>query len=156
MNLKEYLHYNPNTGIFTWIKLSSKYSRIKIGQKAGCNNGAGYICIEINNKNYKAHRLAWYLYYGTWPKGQIDHINGVKEDNRINNLRDVTSSTNSKNRTYHRKRELRPLLNIHYRKSKDFYEVIINNKYIGGSIDLNRAIQIRDNYLTTKSNTDTI
>ncbi len=45
----------------------------------------------------KAHRVAWVVYYGKWPKGQIDHINGDRADNRIGNLRDVNSSKNSRN-----------------------------------------------------------
>lgn len=156
MKIKDYLNYCPNTGNFTWVKKTSKSFTKKLGSIAGSDNGAGYIVIEFMKKSYKAHRLAWYYYYNQWPTGIIDHINGITNDNRIENLRDVTSSENSKNRLYHRDRTLKPLLNIHYRKSKDFYEVIINNKYIGGSIDLNTAIQIRNNYLTKESSGSTI
>lgn len=148
MNFKEYLNYDPITGKIIWIKRTSKSSRVAIGGSAGWDNGEGYICIEVNNIKYQAHRLAWYLYYGKWPKGQIDHINGIRDDNRVENLRDVTVSQNCFNRDYHRDNTIRPLLNIMYRKSKDFYEVIVKNKYIGGSKDINKAIIIRDKYLT--------
>jgi len=154
MKIKDYLNYCPNTGNFTWL-CDRGTNKVK-NKIAGSIHSDGYLTIQINGKSYKAHRLAWHYHYNKWPSGQIDHINGIKNDNRIENLRDVTSSENSKNRLYHRDRTLKPLLNIHYRKSKDFYEVIINNKYIGGSIDLNTAIQIRDNYLTKKSSGSTI
>lgn len=156
MKIKDYLKYDLITGNFIWVQKTSKSFTKPLGSIAGSDNGKGYIIIEFMGKSYKAHRLAWYYHYNKWPEGQIDHINGITNDNRIENLRDVTSSENSKNRLYHRDRTLKPLLNIHYRKSKNFYEVIINKKYIGGSINLNTAIQIRDNYLTKKSSGSTI
>jgi hypothetical protein len=156
MNFKEFLKYDPITGIITWIKKTSPFSRISIGDIAGWDNGDGYKCIEINGITYKEHRLAWFLYYNKWPENQIDHINGNKSDNRISNLRDVTVSKNNLNRDYHRNISLRPLLNIMYRKNKDFYEVIVKNKYIGGSKDLDKAIYLRDKYLTSLKNNDSL
>jgi len=52
----------------------------------------GYIIIKINRKDYQAHRLAWLYEYGNFPKQTIDHINRIKTDNRICNLRDVSQS----------------------------------------------------------------
>jgi len=102
MNFKEYLEYNSETGLITWIKSSAK--KIKIGQIAGSLNDKGYIKIILNRKNYQAHRLAWYLYYGSWPTNQIDHINGIKTDNKISNLRDVTNKQNNLNKKGHREK----------------------------------------------------
>ena len=157
MNIKEYLQYNKDTGEFTWIKKTSSKSRVKIGNVAGWEY-EGYIHIEFNNVKYKAHRLAWFYEYGEWVN-IIDHINGIRNDNRIENLRSVTSSENSLNRKYHRDNS-RELLNIYYRKSKGFYEVIFRrgqkNHYIGGSKNLNTAINIRNDYLTSININDNI
>jgi hypothetical protein len=92
--LKELLHYDPSSGVFTWIvpKRGTKISKI-----AGCIFDGGYRKIKIDGKDYKAHRLAWLYVYGNWPIGQIDHKNLVKDDNRICNLRDVTASQNQQN-----------------------------------------------------------
>lgn len=94
------LNYNPETGIFTWLKVKS--SRVKIGDIAGSLQYEGYHRVRIYNKEYLAHRLAWFYVYREWPKGQIDHINGIKNDNRIKNLRDVSHSINGQNQTKHR------------------------------------------------------
>lgn len=92
--LKEVLHYNELTGMFTW--LSSGTGRRPSGY-AGTTNKCGYSTIEVYRKSYKAHRLAWLYIYGVWPKDQIDHINGVKDDNSIINLREATNAENRKN-----------------------------------------------------------
>lgn len=96
--LIECLHYSPADGLFTWIAKPSSRSNIKVGDKAGVKNKRGYIVIQIDNKKYKAHRLAWLYNYGKFPDGVIDHINRDTSDNRIENLRDVTQSINLKNR----------------------------------------------------------
>lgn len=98
--LKELLHYDENTGIFTW--LVSKAKSIKIGDIAGKLQHTGYISIKINKKEYLAHRLVWLYIKGEWPKNQIDHINGIRDDNRIENLRNVTHRENHQNRIKHR------------------------------------------------------
>lgn len=92
--LREILHYEPETGVFRW-KISPSNS-VKVGCEAGrkCNH---YIQIRICNKVYYAHRLAWFYTHGHWPNGMIDHINLIKNDNRISNLRDVTAAVNSQN-----------------------------------------------------------
>lgn len=87
--LKDILHYDQGTGVFTWIKNSIV---------AGTVEKKGYIAIKINRKSYKAHRLAWLYIYGNFPKEQIDHLNGIKNDNCINNLREATASENMLNR----------------------------------------------------------
>jgi len=94
--LKKQLHYNPDTGDFTW--LVSNTNSIKIGDIAGCKeNGNSYTRIFVNKKSYKAHRLAWFYMTGEWPVTFIDHINGVKYDNKFNNLREATFIENQHN-----------------------------------------------------------
>lgn len=75
-----------------------KNQLVKIGQEVGYLHKTGYRFTEINGKSYGVHRLIWVLNHGDWPKGEIDHINGVRDDNRIENLRDVSRSENCLNR----------------------------------------------------------
>jgi hypothetical protein len=96
--LRELLHYDTETGIFTWIVSTSV--RVQVGDIAGCKNNEGYLQIKIDKRNHRAHRLAWLHTFGSWPTGQIDHINGQRSDNRIANLRSVTHSVNQQNRKF--------------------------------------------------------
>jgi hypothetical protein len=102
--LKEILNYNPDTGIFTWRVKPAR--NITAGDVAGTKKHYGYIEIGIHYKKHQAHRLAWMYVNGSMPKLQIDHINGATDDNRICNLRDVSSSTNSSNQQKHREGKL--------------------------------------------------
>ena len=101
-NLFQDLHYDPETGNFTWKRAGN--NRISVGQTAGHLNLCGYIKITIGRRQYAAHRLAWLAIYGTWPNKLIDHINGDRSDNRIVNLRLATAAQNIQNaRSYARK-----------------------------------------------------
>lgn len=93
--LRHLLHYNPDTGAFTWLVSNSPIA--KVGNEAGCiQKTTGYILIGIDGRLHRAHRLAWYYVHGKWPY-QIDHINGIKGDNRVSNLRECSSSQNAQN-----------------------------------------------------------
>ena len=94
--LKERLHYDPETGIFTWA-VGCKGNRA--GDAAGSLKPSGYRQIMIDGRLYRAHRLAWLYVYGKWPADLIDHINGLRDDNRIVNLREATAAENQQNRT---------------------------------------------------------
>lgn len=94
--IKELLHYDSSTGLFTWRK--TKNNRLKPGDVAGSVRPNGYVNLGVAGKLYLAHRLAWLYMHGKWPSCVIDHINRDKSDNRIANLRDVTSSVNEQNK----------------------------------------------------------
>ena len=93
--LAEYLDYNPDTGIFTWRKTRTFTARA--GSIAGHRDLLGYRVIRLRNQRFKEHRLAWFYIYKTWPAYQIDHINRIKDDNRISNLREALPSQNQIN-----------------------------------------------------------
>jgi len=57
----------------------------------------GYRCIKVLGRLQLAHRLAWLYVHGVWPDHEIDHLNGIRSDNRLGNLRDVSRTTNSEN-----------------------------------------------------------
>jgi len=98
-DLKALVSYSSDTGEFLWIVDAGRYGRIKAGTIAGSKNKAhGYYAINIRGVLYPAHRLAWLYQYGEWPKGQIDHINGIRSDNRIANLRQATLQENMQNK----------------------------------------------------------
>jgi hypothetical protein len=92
--LQELLHYTPATGEFTW-KVSRP--RAPVGAVAGATDHYGYIVIRLDTVLYKAHRLAWLYAHGEWPSKGLDHINQVKSDNRISNLRIADQSVNMHN-----------------------------------------------------------
>lgn len=94
--LKELLDYNPETGIFTW--LCNRGMNKRKGKAAGSKFLTGYILIKINNIFYCAHRLAWLYVNGHDPKEFIDHINRIKDDNRLCNLREASRVENGYNR----------------------------------------------------------
>lgn len=71
------LEYNPDTEILTWLVDSSR--NVKAGSVAGSRRGLGYIAVTINKKPYLAHRLAWLMYYGSWPLNVIDHTRDIAD-----------------------------------------------------------------------------
>ena len=94
--LQRIWHYCPDSGRFT--RLVATTNRVKVGDIANCHNNNGYIRFKVSSKDYTAHRLAWLYMTGHFPNAQIDHINGVRDDNRYCNLRDATGSINQQNK----------------------------------------------------------
>jgi len=94
--IREWLDYDILSGNLIWKK--RKY-RAPAGSIAGAKDGKGYLVIKLNQRCYRAHRLVWFWVKGTWPTLWLDHINGNKTDNRIENLREATIKQNGWNRT---------------------------------------------------------
>lgn len=90
------LIYNEETGDFFWKE--TKSNRAVKGSLAGCTDVDGYRIITIEKVALRAHRIAWLMFYGYWPSDDIDHINRIKSDNRISNLRVVTNQQNQINK----------------------------------------------------------
>lgn len=111
--LRELLSYSPETGVLTWLHRGPQWfncteqgpehaAKIWNARNAGrpaicCKNRNGYHHGAVFGKTITAHRAAWAIVHGEWPKHQIDHINGARTDNRIENLRDVPGAVNAKN-----------------------------------------------------------
>lgn len=144
--LKELLHYEENTGLFI---RKTNVNRHKTGSISGARQNKGYIQIMIDNKNYLAHRLAWFYIYGEWPKNQIDHINRIKTDNRICNLRDVNNSINQHNNSI-RKHNTSGTTGVMNYKSRNCWaaQIYVNNKriYLGIYKTKEDAILARKKY----------
>lgn len=143
--LKQVLHYDKDTGVFTW-KVSNS-NRVKAGNQTGHKKQAeGYTRIAINTKLYYSHRLAWLYEYGEFPIDQIDHVNHDRADNRIANLREVNNYLNSRNISK-RKTNTSGFNGVSWNKRDKTWlaEIIVNgNKiFLGYFKDKNEAICAR-------------
>ena len=94
--LRALLQYDPETGVLRWA-VSRRGRVARPGVVAGRPNRAGYIRVKIDGFSYAAHRIAWVIVHGERPRGDIDHINGDRADNRLANLRDVPRRVNRQN-----------------------------------------------------------
>lgn len=93
--LKEDLEYNPDTGLFRWLRYVSPTCKLDWFEG---KDKFGYRCIGYKKKTYRAHRLAWLLMTGDWPKSDIDHIDQNKSNNKWINLRDAGRTINQYNK----------------------------------------------------------
>lgn len=91
---REQFTYCRDTGRLFW---RINYKRAKAGCEAGSKYSRGYRVVSWKGKRYAVHRVIWLIEHGSWPSNEIDHINGVKDDNRLINLRECTRSQNVAN-----------------------------------------------------------
>jgi len=146
--LKELLQYDPETGIFTNL---TQRGKVKKGAIAGSKYSNGYIYIGINRKRYRAHRLAWLYVYGEFPANQIDHINEIKDDNRIVNLRVATNLENQHNVSSLQTNNTSGFRGVFWRKNRKKWKAIIylngKQKHLG---HFDTAEEAYESYLKVK------
>lgn len=115
-NFTHLLNYDKETGLFTW---KQNHGSVKKGDIAASRTRQGYMCLRVNNKFYLCHRLAWFFVHDVWPSGDIDHINEIKSDNRIVNLRDVDRCSNLRNQSNPQKNNKSGLRGVHWDRKKE-------------------------------------
>lgn len=99
VRMREVISYNAETGLFARKVRTAQCHQV--GDRAdfpGSGHLTGYRLIGVLGKKMPAHRVAWAYAHGEWPDMCIDHINGVKDDNRLENLRHVSRRMNTQNR----------------------------------------------------------
>lgn len=136
------LCYDPITGAFTW---NVNKGPAKMGSVAGWTR-LGYCGVYIDGKNYQSHRLAWFYTYGEWPAKHLDHINGVRSDNRIANLREATASENQQNQNKSvSNKSGYPGVSWNRRSGKWQVHIMVNRKsiYLGSYVDIYDAVKAR-------------
>lgn len=124
--VRKELSYNPETGEF--IRVISHAQRKIVGRVAGSTTSTGYRTISIGGNSYKAHRLAWLVTHGEWPVGQIDHVNGIRTDNRIANLRVVNNRENAENKHKATASSKSGLLGVSWHKARRKWRAEIKHK----------------------------
>ena len=142
-DLKASLSYDPRTGVITWL------ARTKFqGQEAGHSTKRGHRTINRKGIGYQTHRIAWLLYYGSWPSAGIDHIDGDPSNNRITNLREAGQEINNKNRKLNQNSST-GIAGVSWCKSANKWRAYINvNKRhlrIGHFESFNDAVAARKN-----------
>lgn len=123
--LRQLLDYDPATGLLTWRKRGVEWFRPSKTRSAEhiralwnaryankeaftADSGQGYRCGCLLGTKLKAHRVIWAMIFGHWPEEDIDHKNGGRADNRLNNIRDVPTRINTRNAAPHRKKSGMP------------------------------------------------
>lgn len=156
----ELFAYETGTGYL--IRKKDCGSRYKAGEIAGTLHPEGYVRISVNGRLYLSHRLIFLMHFGRWPH-QIDHINGIRDDNRWLNLRDVSSQDNSKNK----KRQIdnkSGTCGVCWHKNNKKWQVHISvngqHKHLGhfenkeDAIALRKAAEIKHGYHPNHGRTD--
>jgi len=146
--LKELLHYDPETGLFTRrTSTGGKHA----GSVCGAPQNRGYIQVMVAKVNYLAHRLAWFYVNGVWPENDVDHIDGVRTNNQWKNLRSATRSFNLQNMHKSHVDSVTGFLGCTYDKSRNKYSASIftdgKRKHLGRFAS---AIEAHEAYLKVK------
>ena len=151
-DVKKILDYRPETGELVWRERTARC--VRVGDVAGCVDVHGYITVGIRKlgvrkRIYKAHRLVWLIAHGSWPNGLIDHIDGNKSNNQLNNLRLVNGTGNSENVRRPNKRNQSGFMGVIFVNNRWRASITVQGKtqYIG---TFNAPEQAHQAYLEAK------
>lgn len=127
--LKEALSYNPRTGIFTHRDSVTPHANSRwAGRIAGSKTAHGYVMLNIRGKPMFAHRAAWLYMTGKVPVADIDHRNGIRDDNSWDNLREATRKENLQNQRAASKNSISGYLGVSPKRGKFTARIMINRK----------------------------
>jgi hypothetical protein len=115
-DLREAMAYDHDTGSLTWIVNAS--TSAKAGTNVGATCNKGYIVTKFKGVQLKAHRVAFALFHGRWPDQFLDHVNGVRSDNRICNLREASFEVNRQNTRHAQRNSQTGVLGVRVRRGR--------------------------------------
>ena len=133
--LKQLLHYEPETGVFTWLQ--DRSDKVKAGDVAG-GKGTAYKRICLNYKNYQAHRLAFLYMTGEWPQHMVDHIDGDPSNNKWSNLRQANAYQNARNKATQSNNKSGHV-GIWKPKGRDHWVVQVRGKHVASCATMEEA-----------------
>jgi hypothetical protein len=155
--MRQLLDYDPETGELRWRERTiewfhghphspkgamAAWNFDNAGKLASVSTNHGYATISLFSHPLRVHRVAWAIAYGEWPSGQIDHINGVRHDNRLANLRVVTNTENQRNRC-RRSDNKSGVQGVRWEAKVNRWVVYIASRYMGRYVDFDRAVAAR-------------
>lgn len=140
--LQHLLHYDPLTGIWTWVNPRS--TKIRSGDIAGNIQPKGYRYIKIDGRSYIASRLAFFYMEGTWPENEVDHENRIASDDRWENLRHADRTLNTLNRV---KLGASGFPGVRKHNSNDRWVASYKTTYIGSYKTVEEAVAARKAYM---------
>lgn len=143
-NVKDIFDYNAESGELSWKINASPNARR--GDLIKYKDKDGYLIVRYKRKAYKAHRVIWLFVAGSWPTDTIDHINGIRDDNRRHNLRDVPYKVNLQNINNVRGRNR--CVGVYYSNNTYLASLTRNGcyKYLGRYVDWFDAVCARKSY----------
>jgi hypothetical protein len=146
--LRSAIGYDPDTGVFT---RKAAYGRAKAGAVLGTKMRTGYLSVCFKGQSFKAHRLAWFYVHGVMPSSPIDHVNGDRTDNRIENLRCGGFATNNQNRLKPQRNNTSGFLGVGWSKTSKKWkaQITVDNqtKHLG---HYNTPEEAHEAYLAAK------
>jgi hypothetical protein len=145
-DLHEMFLYDKETGALFWRRPNPGCNNVRPGDKAGSVASTGHLDVYIRNVRCSVHRVVFCMNTGEWPKQQIDHINGIRDDNRMCNLRDCDQTLNQRNRFMSRN-NTSGATGVHFLKCKNRWRATIylgnKQKFIGTFVEFDDAVNAR-------------